>query len=78
MRRADYSIGYFADYGKRPSKVHLVKDGVAVCGYDSKMAYQWCALSLDYTNIHYITCFKCREAAGKLLEKHILGHAQPT
>lgn len=60
-----YSIGYFCDYGKKPTKIHLIVNGYSVCGKNSKMQYHWCAQTLRGRN--YITCRKCKEKALEMI-----------
>lgn len=70
------STGYFAAVGRRPSRVHVVKDGQPICGSKPKSPYQWCAHGI---HAEYVTCPTCGALiqpvtdAESVLYKRVLG-----
>ena len=53
-----YSTGYFANERNNRSGVHIIQDGLPLCGYKPtpSMQYQFC---VNYVCLSYVTCKKC-------------------
>lgn len=69
-----YQTGYFANAAKstvQRSKVHVVKDGLPLCGsrVSSDASFQWCSGGIHLSYVECETCKKVAETAQVAVKK---------